>query len=176
MSDANALNKPPMLYIFSGLPGTGKTTLARALSQRLGAFYLRIDTIEQALRDLCSVNVQGEGSRLAYRLAADNLNLGFSVVADSCNPVDLTRREWQNVARAADAAFLDIEVVCNDTQEHRRRVECRTSDIEGLALPTWDAVASREYHPWSSPRLVVDTEGCSIDDALTRLLERIAEA
>lgn len=40
-----------MLIIFSGLPGSGKSTIARALARRLRAVYLRIDTIEQAIRD-----------------------------------------------------------------------------------------------------------------------------
>ncbi len=62
-----------MLYIFSGLPGSGKSTLSKWLSAHLGAVYLRIDTIEQALRDLCAFDVQGEGYRLAYRIARDNL-------------------------------------------------------------------------------------------------------
>ena len=39
-----------MLIIFSGLPGSGKSTIARALARRLRAVYLRIDTIEQAIR------------------------------------------------------------------------------------------------------------------------------
>ena len=38
----------PRLIVFGGLPGTGKTTISRALAKKLGAFYLRIDTIEQA--------------------------------------------------------------------------------------------------------------------------------
>ena len=41
----------PTLYIFSGLPGSGKSTLAINLSQYNKASYLRIDTIEQALKD-----------------------------------------------------------------------------------------------------------------------------
>lgn len=86
---------PATFYIFSGLPGSGKTTLARFLARRVGAAHLRIDTIEQALRDLCSVDVQGEGYRLAYRVAADILSSGGSVAADSCNPIELTRREWE---------------------------------------------------------------------------------
>ena len=40
-----------MLIAFGGLPGVGKTTLAKALAKRQAAVYLRIDTIEQAVRD-----------------------------------------------------------------------------------------------------------------------------
>ena len=43
------------LVIFSGLPGAGKTTLSQALSRTLPSVHLRIDTLEQALRDLCGV-------------------------------------------------------------------------------------------------------------------------
>ena len=80
----------PALYIFSGLPGSGKTTLSRLLAKNVGAAHVRIDTLEQALRDLCSIDVQGEGYRLAYRVASDILHAGVSVVADSCNPIEPT--------------------------------------------------------------------------------------
>lgn len=38
-----------MLIVMGGLPGTGKTTLARLLAARIGAVHLRVDTIEQAI-------------------------------------------------------------------------------------------------------------------------------
>lgn len=83
----------PILFILSGLPASGKSSLAKLVAKEYNALYLRIDTIEQALRDLCDFNVQGEGYRLSYRIAADNLQLGNHIVADSCNPINLTRRE-----------------------------------------------------------------------------------
>ena len=84
--------RPPSLFIFAGLPGTGKTTLARLLARDLGATYLRIDAIEQALRDERGDLFGPEGYVVAYRVAADNLQLGMSVVADSVNPIAVTRR------------------------------------------------------------------------------------
>ncbi|MEL7187509.1 MAG: AAA family ATPase [Pseudomonadota bacterium] len=159
----------PTLFIFSGLPASGKTTLARHLAADRGAVYLRVDTIEQGIRDLCEFQVEGEGYRLAYRVAADNLRLGLSVVADSCNPIELTRREWEAVAQSENANFVNVEVVCSDTLEHRRRVESRTSAVPNMKLPTWDEVISREYHPWSVPRVTIDTEGKSVEASCREL-------
>jgi predicted kinase len=163
----------PTLYIFSGLPGSGKSTLAQLLAVRVGAAYVRIDTIEQALRDVCSIDVQGEGYRLAYRVTADNLRLGISVVADSCNPIELTRREWEGVARDTGALYVNIEVVCSDPREHQKRVETRLSTVPGLTLPTWRDVTERQYDDWTVDRVVVDTFGRSEQETLDELLAKI---
>ena len=40
-----------MLIVLGGLPGVGKSTIARSLAQQIGEVHLRIDTIEQAMRN-----------------------------------------------------------------------------------------------------------------------------
>jgi len=159
----------PTLFIFAGLPASGKTTLARRLAADLNAVYLRIDTIEQAVRELCDFPVEGEGYRLAYRVASDNLRLGLSVVADSCNPIELTRREWEGVAQAAGTEYVNVEVVCRDSLEHRRRVENRTNSVPNIELPTWDEVVAREYHAWTVAKITIDTAGTSPDTSYAQL-------
>lgn len=165
--------KQTVLYIFSGLPGSGKTTLSRRLAARLGCAYLRIDTIEQALRDFCSLSVEGEGYRLSYRVAADNLKIGTSVVADSCNPIELTRREWEEVALRSYATPVNIEISCRDKTEHRNRVETRKPGIPGHRLPTWADVEERLYHPWTKDRILIDTSGKTEDESFHELCEAL---
>jgi predicted kinase len=158
------------LHIFSGLPGVGKTTLARHLAQELGAAYVRIDTIEQALRDLFArEEIEDEGYRLAYRIAQDNLRLGIPVVADACNAIEVTRAQWEQVAQKSGSRCVHIEVCCSDKAEHRRRIETRRSDLPGLVLPSWADVERREYHPWTRPRIVIDTAGKTTAESQTAL-------
>jgi predicted kinase len=158
-------------FIFSGLPGTGKSTLASRLASHLPAVYLRVDTIEQGLRELCNYKVEGEGYRLSYRLAKENLLLGNKVVADSVNPWTLSRNEWNSVATRIKVPFVDIEITCSDQSEHRKRVETREQTVPGLKMPTWKDVVDREYHAWDRSRIQIDTAGKSVEQSFIELLE-----
>jgi predicted kinase len=164
----------PTLYIFAGLPGSGKSTLAQELAKRLSAVYVRIDTIEQKLKDLQVAEITTEGYEVGYRIAAENLQLGLSVVADSCNSVVITRKAWENMAAESGTRFVNIEIVCSDKAEHRRRIETRTSTIRGLKSPTWQEVEGREYHSWSGDRIVIETAGKSESESLADLHQALA--
>lgn len=163
----------PVLYIFSGLPASGKSTLAKLLAVRTGAMYVRIDTVEQGLRDLCRFNVEGEGYRLSYRIIKDNLELGISCISDSCNPIELTRHEWQQVAESTGAKFVNIEVSCSDRNEHEYRVNTRRSEVPNLKLPDWQSVQNRHYETWKTDVVKIDTADQQIEISFAELIEKL---
>ena len=146
------------LIVLGGLPGVGKTEIARELAHQLGAVYLRIDSIEQGLLNSGLVSrIDDSGYCVAYATAEENLRGGQTVVADCVNPLTITRDAWLNVADRTGVRAIEIEVQCSDPKEHRRRVESRRSDIPGLILPTWEQVISREYHAWTREHIVLET-------------------
>jgi predicted kinase len=166
-----------VLVILSGLPGVGKTAIARELAHRIGAVHLRIDSIEQAIRNSGVVHgsIDDAGYRIAYSIAEDNLRLGRIVIANSVNPIPLTRNAWLDVATRVNVRAVEIEIVCSENDEHRRRVETRTADISGLRLPTWNEVLAREYAPWNRKHLILDTASRTLDENVNVVLEMLHE-
>jgi predicted kinase len=88
-----------MLIVFAGLPGTGKSSVARELAGKLDAVWLRIDSIEQAIRDSAVLpgSIDDAGYRAAFAVAGDNLRLGRVIVADSVNDWMVTRDAWRDL-------------------------------------------------------------------------------
>jgi predicted kinase len=165
---------PPQLVILGGLPGVGKTAIARELARAMEAVLLRIDTIEVAIWKTGMVaSVEDAGYRVAYALAEDNLRLGRMVIADSVNPIEISRSAWRETAARAGAEAREVEVVCSDPALHRRRVETRVSDIEGFTPPRWDEVEVRAYEPWTTAMLVIDTADRSPEDCAAEILRTL---
>ena len=169
-------NEKPILFIFSGLPGSGKSTIAQSVSKITKAVYLRIDTIEKGIIELCNFNVQGEGYRLAYRIIEDNLKIGNNVISDQCNPINLTRNEFNNIAISNNCKYLNIEIICSNEEEHKKRIDNRKYP------PTWNEILKRKYdknygymyyEPWEEEHIMIDTYNKSIEECTKELLEKI---
>jgi predicted kinase len=166
-----------MLISLGGLPGVGKTTIARELARQIGAVHLRIDSIEQAIRDSGIVPQSRElddaGYRAAYAVAEDNLKLGRTVIADCVNPIPLTRDAWLEAAKTTGVRAIEVEIICSDATEHRQRVETRTTTIRGLRLPTWQDVVDRDYQRWDREHVVIDTARHTVEQAVNLLRETL---
>jgi predicted kinase len=162
-----------VLIVFGGLPGTGKTTVSQALSRTLAATYLRIDAIEQAIRAAGVSEVGATGYTVANALADANLRLGHTVIADCVNPVPESRRGWRETAARSSAQLIEVEIVCSDLVEHRKRVEGRLADIPGHLLPSWEQVMKHVFEPWEGDHLILDTATMPLADALYRVEEYV---
>ena len=165
----------PVLVSFSGLPGVGKTTIAKALCRETSAVYLRVDVIESALREsMLKIDpCEDAGYLAACGLARSNLLLGRQVIADTVNPVEASRQLWRDTAKAAGATLFNIEVICSDREMHRNRVETREADIEGHPLPDWHRVEARLYEPWTSVDLKIDTAKSSVGQSVETILDTL---
>jgi predicted kinase len=150
----------PLLIVLAGLPGVGKSRLAREIAREWDALWLRVDTAEAAM--LKSGLAQSFETGLAayevvHDIALEQLRLGRSVVVDAVNGVEEARAMWRSLAAETGATRFVVEVVCPDPEEHRRRVESRGQPTPPLPAPTWDEVLRREYLPWQEPVLTIDS-------------------
>lgn len=171
------------LIMVGGLPGTGKTSLAGALADRLGCTVLSSDRIRKELAGLAPADPAGapygsgiytpEWSRRTYRemaaRAARLLRMGETVVLDASWTSDADREAVAAVAEREHARLTPLrceapQAVCAERMRTRPR---GPSDADaGIA-----AAMRADSAPWPGSA-AVDTGGSlsrSVDQALAVL-------
>jgi predicted kinase len=165
------------LVVMSGLPGSGKSTVAEGLSRHFSMPVFSVDPIEAAmwrgglLRDQTGIAAY----EVAIALAGEQLRRGHSVIVDAVNPVEAPRAAWRELAARHRAQLKIIECVCADETTHRRRIEARRRNIAGMPEPGWGRVLERraEYEPWRDARLALDTSAQSPDLLLAEAIRYV---
>ena len=152
------------LIVFSGLPGTGKSTLAEDVGRNLGIPVFAKDWLEATLirSELKATNEQISLSFAGYELltilAERQLMLGQSVILDSVAASQTIRNTWHRLSDQYTADWRVIECCCSDEALHQARLKDRQRNIPGWHELAWSEVerVKRYYVPWQEERLVLD--------------------
>ncbi|TCC65803.1 hypothetical protein E0H73_02400 [Kribbella pittospori] len=151
------------VIVFTGLPGTGKSTLAEALAVEAATPVFAGDWLLGALKPHGVLGGLSRQSFLAMyydlleTLVRRQLMLAQSAIVD-CLIDDSVADRWEKVATEYDARLRLIECVCTDEAEHRLRLEGRRRGIPGWHEVGWDHVDRMrvEYPGLTREHLTVD--------------------
>ena len=152
------------LIIFSGLPGTGKSTLAEAVGMHLCIPVFAKDWLEATLLR-CELLPSNEkkplgsaGYELLTMLAERQLTLGQSVILDSVASTQSIRATWKHLSEKYQAKWRVIECISSDESFHRSQLAKRERRIPGWHALAWADVEKVKgyFLLWSGEHLVVD--------------------
>jgi predicted kinase len=170
------------LITMRGLPGSGKSTLGRALSKQLGCPIIDKDDVKDILDGHCSA-----AGPLAYQtmfnIARRQLLQGLDVICDSPLTFSISYKKAQSVAAETHAFLAIVECICSDEQKWSQRINGR----KHLQLPAhhqtdWDIfqmnrakMESEMNYPIDDPRIIVDTAR-PVDEIASEIIQWLGYA
>ncbi|MGB8346360.1 MAG: ATP-binding protein [Ktedonobacteraceae bacterium] len=175
--ETSIIQNTSILVVMRGYPGTGKSTIARAIAAALHALLIDRDVIRKKAVDVFG-DIHGVGRfsyELMFALTEEQLSLGLSVVADT----PLTYREtYEKSIALADKFSIPMLVVhCQCPPEvQKRRLEGRKGTVSAFQITSWE-----EWLRWKPRFEEFDDHGCAIDtshpldDSLAKIMRSILE-
>jgi predicted kinase len=173
------------LIAFKGPAGTGKSTLARALSVQLGSPLIDKDDVKDILDGHTS-----EAGPLAYdimfNIARRQLLQGLNVICDSPLVNNMSYQQARNIAAEASASLAIVECRCSDEWIWSKRIDSRkVLGLPGHHQTDWKSftrllpgmLADGSY-PITHPLLVADTakpfQDCQLE--ILNWIEQLVES
>jgi predicted kinase len=153
------------VVLVCGLPGAGKTTVARQLAAELGAVRMSPDEWMDALAiDLWDQPARGRIESLQWRLTLELLALGVTVIIEWGLWTRAERDQLRRQVRAAgghiELRFLDVPV-----EELWRRLEARNA----VPQPAWTVIERDHLLEWAAEFEAPTADELALFDAPERV-------
>jgi predicted kinase len=168
----------PALVMLAGLPGTGKSTLARRLAEALPAVIIESDRVRQTLFDPPGYGAE-ESRRVhlvCHILMGWYLRHYYHVVYDATNLYEYHRQLVYRLAERSGARLVVAEVtasqeVVRQRLAPRRREPSSPPSQENYSDADWDVYVTmrRRAEPIQRQHLRLDTSQGDLDSAIQEL-------
>jgi len=178
----------PVLVMLCGLPGTGKTSLARRLAMRMPAVVIESDHIRQAL--FVPPTYTAEESRQVHRVChiligwylrhtdRDGKLYQHHVIYDATNLYEYHRQLVYSLAERNEAQVVVVEVTARDEIVRERLApRGRKDTAEHYSDADWEVYQRmrQRAEPIQGEHITVDTGQGGIEPAVERVLAAIGE-
>lgn len=166
-----------MLILVTGLPGSGKSTVAKMLAGELDAVVLNSDTLRRELfpvsRDYSSRETQAV-IRETERRTKELLQAGRVVILDALFTKQRPRDEYKNVAEELGAPFVVVLVTAPEEMT-KTRMDLR-EEVGDASEATFAYYLNRKPHfePVTGEHFVVENDGAA--EALKSAVASIAQS
>jgi predicted kinase len=133
------------LVIFSGLPGTGKSTLAMRLARELKVPLLSIDDVTGEIPENAGFSFWDSRISILLDLIETQLEVGLDVVVDSVF-MNTDRQHAQDLAHRYNARFRPVYVYVSDEKIWQERVTARFNSLSNPDVAAWERIQHQRLH------------------------------
>ncbi len=162
----------PMLLIFKGLPGTGKTTLASQLHKKFGWKLVVRDNIKEELtrQNIPPSEVGKESYKIMWHELDDLLSNQHSVICDTNINHPSALPELEKIVKKTGSKVIVVECYCVNEEEHKRRLdERKDQNLSSFWIDSWDKFqkylkSNDNQGNYEIPYKVLKVDTCSLPE------------
>lgn len=176
---ASPLQGSGLVVWITGLPGSGKSTVAEGVKMRVpGIVILRMDELRKTVTPEPSYS--DEERDLVYRAlvytAKTLADLGHNVIIDATGNL----RKWRDLARQLIPRYAEVYLICRletcaGRERTRRDTHSAPKDIYQKGAAGWPVPGLQApYEEPLAPELAIDTEATPVEESVRLIGDLIA--